>query len=213
MAVRALKIHKPYPKPCCPHCGRVLKPLQLKTGHIVCPSCGSDYDAVVFTPPPEAMTVRRLGTVTQISEEAGVAAEAPCAHHVLNAAEVHCERCGSFICALCRIDLGGQAFCPACFERILADGSEEFGPERTTYDRGIARIAGVLGLIPFFGLLMGPLAFIYSIKSILQWRAGKAAAGGLLGLIFILLLALADIAGNFWFVGWIALRAIYHSRR
>ena len=203
MAAKVLKVHKAYPKPCCPYCGRIFKPAQLHSGEMLCTSCQNTFQAAVFTLPPEIVTVRNFGAHTGAAEGGVAADEAPCAKHPLNAAEGICERCGTFICALCRIELGGKAFCPACFERILQTGTEEFGPASSAYDRGVGRICATLGLIPLVGLLVGPFSMFYSIKAFRQWRAGNPAAGGIGGLIMILLLGAFDtaynLAGAIWF--------------
>src|ERR1035437_693898 len=111
MAAKARKIHKVYPRPCCPNCGVIYKPGQLHSGEMRCPSCQSTFQAVLFQPPPEIIAVRAIGTDatlaegapnTEGSEGAGLG-ESPCAKHPLNVAEGICDRCGTFICALCRI--------------------------------------------------------------------------------------------------------------
>lgn len=204
MPAKVLKVHKPYPKPCCPNCGRIFKPAQLHSGEMLCTSCQNTFQTVVFTLPPEIVTVRQLGSGAGVTADEIAAEEAACAKHPVNAAEGICERCGTFTCALCRIELGGKAYCPACFERILETGTEEFGPSRTPYDRGVARMCAIIGLLPLVGLMAGPFSIVFTIKAIRQWRAGNSAAGGIGGLILILLLGLFDIAYNLAGSIWIA---------
>lgn len=188
MAVKALKVHKPYPKPCCPVCGRTLKPAELRSGAIYCKVCGSTFQAVVFTPPAEIITVRQIaGSI----EGAGAA---PCAKHPLNAAEGNCERCGNFICALCRTQLEGKTYCTACFERILEKGETDVAPEREPFAYGIANAVAFCGLLPFFGLVMGPMSIVYCVKWIKQAKARKKAVSNQVGLVLTLLLAVFDIA-------------------
>jgi hypothetical protein len=191
MAVKAQKVHRTYPKPCCPVCFRPLKPAEMKSGTIFCKGCGKNFEAVVFVPPPETIAVRGIVATGTADEPGG--SGAPCARHALNAADSNCERCGNFMCALCRIDLAGKTYCPACFERILEQGTEELPAEREFHSRGIASLAAVSGfLIPFFGALMGPVGVVYSIKAFRDARRGKKVAGNAGGIVLILLLALFD---------------------
>jgi hypothetical protein len=214
MAAKVRKIHKTYPKPCCPICGRIYKPGQLHSGEMLCTSCKGTFQAVLFTPPPESIAIRRIEGSATATESAAivenpdgspvdVVAEAPCAKHHGNLAEGICDRCGIFICSLCRIELGGKGFCPECLERILQTGSDGFQPERTPYNRGIARICAVTGLLPFFGLFMGPVAVFFILKAIKQWRSGEATVGSLGGLIAILLLGIVDAGYNVAMMLWL----------
>ncbi len=87
----------------------------------------------------------------------------------MNAAVIECSRCGTFICALCRIDTDGKALCPACFERLSADGSLE-GTTMTFRDYGaLSSTSAVAGcLIYFIGILTGLLAIYYGIRGLRQ---------------------------------------------
>jgi hypothetical protein len=64
-------------------------------------------------------------------EEAGPGAAASCASHRGNVASSNCGRCGVFMCDLCRIDVDGRVLCPACFDRLSAEGA--LPSARTTF--------------------------------------------------------------------------------
>ena len=208
MAAKARKIHKTYPKPCCPICGRIYKPGQLHSGQMLCPSCKGTFQAVLFTPPPETIAVRRVVGSVPIENAAvvdnpdgspvDVIAEAPCARHHGNLAEGICDRCGTFVCSLCRIELGGKSFCPECLQRILQTGSDGFLPERTPYNRGIARICAVT-------FILGPVSVFFAIKAIKQWRAGEVTVGGIGGLITILIVGILESISIVGILIWIGI--------
>ncbi|HLX63077.1 MAG TPA: hypothetical protein VKX17_17540 [Planctomycetota bacterium] len=195
MAAKPLRTHKPYPKPCCPVCDRTLKPAELKNGAIYCKVCGNTFEAVVFSPPAETIAVRPV--------VGGAEGVAPCAKHPLNAAEGNCERCGNFVCALCRTPLEGKVYCPACLERILDKGANEIGPEREPFAYGIANSAAFCGLLPPLGVVLGPMSIVYCIKWIRQAQARNKPVSNITGIVLTLALALADIAISVAIILWI----------
>lgn len=147
-----------YTGPSCPHC-RAELPAERRPGIVRCGACFRDFEAAVFTPPDTEVRVRQMA-------EAGPDGATPCADHPGNAAVAECGRCGVFMCALCRIDSDGQALCPACYERLSAEGA--LASARTSYRdfRGIAVKLGALGLLIFFvGPLAGPAAVFCAWKA------------------------------------------------
>jgi len=135
-----------YAGPSCPHCRGTL-PTERRSGAIRCPACFRDFEAAVFAPPAAEVRVRQM-------VEAGPDGATPCADHPGNAAVSECGRCGVFMCGLCRIDSDGQALCPACYERLSAEGA--LASARTSYRdfRGMAVKLATVGLIILF---LGPL--------------------------------------------------------
>ena len=115
----------------------------------------------MFTPPATDVSVRRVA-------EAGPDGVTPCADHPGNAAVSECARCGVFMCALCRIDSDGQALCPACYERMSAEGA--LASARTSYRdfRGMAVKLAAVGLAILF---IGPLAGAGAVFC--AWKARK----------------------------------------
>ena len=103
--------------------------------------------------------------------EGGPGGSTACAQHRGNAAVANCERCGVFMCALCRIDSDGLALCPGCFDRLSAEG--QLPSARVSY-RDYGRMSGtlaVLGIVlSFVAIVAGPAAVYYGIKGLRQKR-------------------------------------------
>lgn len=131
---------------CCPRCKEDLPASARVDGHQRCPACTKDYEAAFFRPVvdpgPVIVPVAADGTGT------------PCAKHARNVAESSCQRCGAFMCALCRIDSDGQHFCPGCFERLSDEGA--LASSRSIY-RDYGRLATHILLI---AILMAPLMVV-----------------------------------------------------
>ena len=135
--------------PSCPRCQRDLDPGTVGSGEQACPLCGGTFEATRFDPPEQRVLVRAV-------EEAGPATVASCAAHRANAASSNCGRCGVFMCELCRIDVDERVLCPACFERLSAEGA--LPSARTTF-RDYGRMgAQFLLLAVVFTFLGAPFA-------------------------------------------------------
>jgi hypothetical protein len=93
-------------------------------------------------------------------EEAGPAGAATCAAHRGNVAAGNCSRCGVFMCDLCRIDTDAMVLCPACFDRLSAEGS--LPSARTTF-RDFGRMGWTLLLA---GLLFSILAAPFTLGAV-----------------------------------------------
>jgi hypothetical protein len=181
-----------YPGPGCPYCGQALSHAGLRSGPQLCGYCRRGFEAVRFDPPEH--TARVLGLA-----EAGPAGATACASHHNNAAEANCGRCGVFMCGLCRIDADGLVLCPACFDRLSAEGAL---PSVVVRYRDYGRLASslsVLGLLlAFAGIVAGPAAVYYGLKGLKQKRQ-MGESGGRFGIW------LAMVLGALEGVGWLAL--------
>ena len=100
-----------YTGPACPRCDAPLTLDSITPGEDICPRCQGFFDATVFHPPQRI--ARRPAVAHTGPESAG-----SCANHPRNAAVTNCGRCGLFICSLCELDLHGEKYCPACFDRM-----------------------------------------------------------------------------------------------
>ena len=148
-----------YAGPTCPQCGtRYREPLPDR-GRVLC-SCEQRYEVALFHPRP----------MTSAPAQAVAPGSAPCARHAHNAAVASCEHCGAFMCSLCRIDVEGAAVCAACFERLSASGTLASARVGFRNYNGIAWMLAVVGLVPFFGVLLGPLAVLAALKGRQQER-------------------------------------------
>lgn len=131
--------------------------------------------------------------------EALVAAEdAGCFYHPQSRAQVPCDLCGRFLCALCDVELQGQHFCPACVTagrkkkqiRHLDDSRVLYG--------GMACIIALLPLIIFWPLTMitGPIAVFLAIYG---WRKPQSLTSkGRFSYVIALIFGLAQIAVWTW---------------
>jgi hypothetical protein len=129
-------------------------------GHVLC-TCGQRFEVGRFHPP------ERVSAAAQAAQ----VGSAPCARHARNAAVASCEHCGAFMCALCRIDAEGMAVCAACFERLNAAG--QLASVRLSFRNynGVAMQLAILALVlPFFAVLLGPIAVLLGFKGLRQGR-------------------------------------------
>jgi hypothetical protein len=169
-----------YAGPSCPHCGADLELLHVVSGMQSCPACFSSFEATRFQPPDRAGAVQRLA-------ESGPGAETACAAHPANVAVVNCQRCGVFMCGLCRIDADEMALCPACFDRLSAEGA--LASTRTTfrdYGRQASNTAIVGLLFWFLGFAIGPAAIYYGVRSLRQLKQMDETSGRARAVIAIL---------------------------
>jgi len=132
--------------------------------------------------------------------EAGPEGGTACANHAGNVAVVSCGRCGLFMCALCRIDADGHVLCPACFERMAAEGAL---PSALTTFRHYPSLAGTtlaVGLLIWPVMpICGPLGAYYAVKGIQQKRADGDSAGRV-GLGLAAALGIAEAGGGVLFI-------------
>jgi hypothetical protein len=182
----------------CPRCRQQIDVTSITTSeHALCPSCAGEFRAVRFDPPPRETA---LPSMVAGALDAGQ----PCANHPRNAAVTGCQRCGSFICALCRIDVDGRTLCPACFERLSSEGSLE--STRTTFRDypGLAGVTATAGcLIWFLSILFGPLAIYYALKGLKQKKEMGEDDGRFMLTLAIGVGALQIIGGAFLIVAMI----------
>jgi hypothetical protein len=130
----ALAARTDFGGPICPRCRGPLDRAGLGSGRQVCAHCGGSFEAVAFDPPEVRPVVRAL-------EQAGPGGATACASHRGNVATTNCGRCGVFMCDLCRIDTDSLVLCPACFDRLSAEGAlpsarttfRDYGRMGTTY--------------------------------------------------------------------------------
>ena len=147
----------------CPRCRREIDVALIPSSSAAeCPLCHRRFEAVRFDAPLRTATMAR-------TIDGSLEAAQPCANHARNAAVANCERCGSFICALCRIDVDSRTLCPACFERLTTEGTLE--STRTTFRdfSGLASVTATAGcLLWVFSMLLGPLAIYYGVRGLKQ---------------------------------------------
>ncbi len=153
-----------YAGPTCPHCQAGLDMTRLITGMQFCSACGRSFQAFCFAAPTRPVQVRGIAESTTEGATA-------CASHPGNASTSNCQRCGVFMCSLCEIDADEMKLCPACFDRLSAEGA--LSSTRTTF-RDYGRQAAMLALagvpLMMFGVVLGPFAAYYGVRSLRQLR-------------------------------------------
>lgn len=144
----------------CAACGLPLP--ESRSGQARC-VCGTEQQVLRFAPCRPAAPA----PVAELLEVAG--RDVPCAYHARNAAGGECSRCGSFICGLCALRVGGQVLCPPCFERLR--GSGDLPTLRSLHPRPHAQAQG-LALLSILALpmspVLAPLAFWLALRALGQ---------------------------------------------
>ncbi len=156
--------------PHCLRCKRVL-PGELfnRPGVLPCPSCGAQIHAELFPAFLRPQATGKAGELLLLESEAG------CFYHPEKKAEVSCESCGRFLCALCDCELNQKHFCPSCLQAGPKRGRvRNLENERMHYD-SIALALAVLPIITiWFTLLTAPAAVYMALR---YWNAPRSIVG------------------------------------
>lgn len=165
-----------------------MPPAVLGLGNVHCGECALDFTAAMFQP-VEARPVSR----PQETPTGG----ASCARHARNAALAACERCGAFMCALCRVEVEGKALCAACFDRGRSEGSLHAAQTTFRSWRTLGLHLSVVGLLMYpLGILIGPASLYATARGIAQSRK-DGDEGGAFGTVAAFVLALiVTLAGG-----------------
>ena len=168
----------------CPRCSLAFTGWTIGAGAAVCPVCALEFVARPFHPPVRPPVSGGLPTDQ----------DARCAFHAGNLVSASCDRCGAFICSLCRIDADSRTLCPGCFDRLAAEGSL---PSAEVTFRDYARIASFwafIGIVVWFSApISGPLAILNSIRAFRQKRE-RNEPEGTAGVVLALLLGILETA-------------------
>lgn len=125
----------------CPTCAASIL---VTDGLNSCGSCSTLLDVILFPVRDEEKTIV-VGAIPT---------DATCIHHPRNKAEFVCKRCGSFVCALCRINLKNEPYCAACVTIMDQEKKvEDFSSEISRPDRTCASVI-------ILSMLFAPLAVI-----------------------------------------------------
>lgn len=134
--------------PHCPRCEHEYDLALLRDGRHTCVTCRRTHLTLVGHPPPPV--VRRPDAAAGDTTE--------CIHHQDNLAVDACGRCGSFLCALCRMETDEQVLCPGCLDKLNADG-------KLASLRGQLVNYGYLALYWSLGGLIFPFALFFAIPA------------------------------------------------
>lgn len=129
----------------CPKCRRTVPEVYWQGVDVVrCPACSSEFEQLRFP---------ALGAARRVDRAAATGVgEANCYFHAQNRAEAACDGCGRYVCAVCRVPLSGQHFCPSCLE-ARTDRRKLPENHRVLYEH----IALLLAFLP---LLLWPFTLI-----------------------------------------------------
>jgi hypothetical protein len=183
-----------YAGPACPQCGAPLLLATIAAGPQHCVACLRPFEATPLAPVETPVAVVGLA-------EAGPEGAVPCAQHAGNAAIANCARCGVFMCGLCRVQIDGQELCPACFDRLAAEGALPSARGHLRNYRGIAVLIGLGGCwFYFLGLLTGPVTIYFAVQAQRQ-RRRLQESDGLAGVVFAFLLGITQIVACVFILG------------
>jgi hypothetical protein len=173
-----------YSGPACPLCDAPLDLGTLVAGPQHCAHCARPFEATRFSP------VQRRARVAEVGA-GGPQEAASCAAHRRNTAVGSCQRCGIFMCALCRTEVDRMEVCAPCFERLAAEGVLHSAATQYRSYLGLSWIAGIIGAVLWFpGLITGPAAIYCAMRGMQQMREwgdvggrGRAVAAMALGVV------------------------------
>ncbi len=128
-----------------------------------CPSCGAKIYGVIFPAFTRPDSASRAGETLIIDTDAG------CFYHPQKKAEIACDYCGRFLCALCDVEMEGKHLCPPCIESGKQKGRiKTLENRRTLYD-SIALSLSVLPLLIFyFTVITAPISLYIAFR---YWNA------------------------------------------
>ncbi len=175
-----------YQGPQCPRCNETLSADWIQTGTIDCPFCGGKFEATAFHPTaPLIRAVQPAG----LGPEGGTA----CANHARNEAVTSCQRCGLIICALCDMNIGTGSYCPACFDRMRAEGGLPTAARRYRDFTAMGRMCVFVGVLFWFFVIFSALAVYFGIRGIKQRRE---LGRNRLAPALVILIGLIELAGS-----------------
>jgi hypothetical protein len=165
----------------------------MTAGPQLCPACAGSFEATPFSPPSPYLAPLGLA-------EAGPAGGTPCASHAGNAAVGNCERCGLFVCALCRTEVAGQRLCPACFDRLAAEKGLPTLRNSFVDLRGLSILVGFAGLFfSIVGVVTGPVTLVLAVFAMRQKQRCEGS-GGWGGILLAFGLGIAQICFGLFLV-------------
>ena len=130
--------------------------------------------------------------------------ESACFAHPGKRAVGACDKCGRFMCALCRIEWGDSVLCPACVG-AAEKRTDLLVRSRTMYDTMALAVASFSLLLFYLSIFTTPFSLWLAIRSLRKpgsltprprWRAWLA-----------IFLSLAQLIGWTWLIVYAVLRA------
>ena len=181
----------------CPKCSRPVPEVYWQKVDVVrCPACEGEFEQLRF---PALNAARRVDLAATLD-----IGEANCYFHAQNRAEVACDGCGRYVCAVCRVSFAGQQYCPSCLE-ARADRRKLPENNRVLYGQIALVLAGLPLIIWPITLVTAPAALVFCFKG---WKkpGSIVSKGGKARFIFAGILASIEICGWLFLLGKILLR-------
>src|SRR5262249_29938660 len=105
------------------------------------------------------------------------ASEGQCVTHPLSQAAGTCQRCGNFICSVCRSRWRRKILCLACLERAMQSREATAEEKRAHYLQALWSM--IFGVAAWAVMLAGTALFAYAFRAGPQSPAVAAAVPGL----------------------------------
>jgi hypothetical protein len=173
----------------CTKCNQELPLFLFRTDEFrPCPSCGSSIYVVIFPALLKDSSLSRPGQTLLLDTDAS------CFYHPQKKAEITCDYCGRFLCALCDVEMEGKHLCPPCIETGKQKGRiKTLENRRTLYDSIALSLAVLPLLIFYFTLITAPITIYIAIR---YWNAPKSILHrGKWRMILAIILASSQIVG------------------
>jgi len=171
--------------PCATCKSSVLIPVTEGVVRTACPQCDAPLEIRAF---PALLRDGQTGPAPQavLSEE-----ESSCFFHPRKRANVACEHCGRFLCALCDIEVRGRHLCTQCLQAPALQDTLKTPQRYIHYDHVAGAVAVFPMIFPPVTLLTAPLALYIALR---YWNSPQSAAPrGKGGFVVAILLAVAQI--------------------
>jgi hypothetical protein len=124
-----------------------------------CPVCNADTFVEAFPALLKDSVQGEAGKPLVVDDESS------CFYHPTKKAEIPCEVCGRFLCALCDVELNGQHLCPTCIEKGSEKGSlARLEKGRTRYDDIALALAIVPMLFACITIVTAPATIYVAIR-------------------------------------------------
>ena len=185
-------------QPSLTHCHVCLAPLRWQAnGEPVRCHCG--LEATIFIYP-----ALQRSFSTEAGEPIQTVGESACFAHPEKRAVAACQKCGRFVCGLCRIEWGDALLCPACVS-AAERRTDLLVRSRMLYDTMALGIALLSVILLYLSLFTAPLAIWLGIKALrspgsivprTKFRAWAA-----------IVLASCEVVGWTWLIVYFVLKA------
>lgn len=146
----------------CPSCGVTLPAALTEMASLAeCPACARKMRVYAFP------ALHRPQAAAVTAPRAVLDGEATCFYHPQKRAQVPCDNCGRFLCAMCDLDVLDAHLCPQCLESGAEKGRlKSLERTRTRYDQ----IASALLIAPLvFCWFLVPLTSL-AVLGLVGWK-------------------------------------------